>query len=91
MEGTKPNEKYEPLLAYCLLTFCSTQTSGRKSTSGAGFIGQEIVAGRSVGDCSRTVSGFSVQIFVMSMDPFGRTGVRGVAVVTGSTLVTISV
>ena len=67
------------------------QTSGRKSTLGAGLIGRESVAGRSVGDCSRMVSGSFVQIFVMSADPFGRAGVRGVTVVTGSILMTISV
>ena len=48
------------------------QISGRKSTLGAGLIGREIVAGRSVGDCSRMVSGSFVQFFVMSADLCGK-------------------
>jgi hypothetical protein len=36
---------------------------GRKSTLGAGLIGQEIVAGRSVGDFSRMVSGSSTWLW----------------------------
>ena len=39
------------------------QTPGWKSTLGAGLIGQEIVAGRSVGDCSRMVSGSSTWLW----------------------------
>ena len=63
------------------------QTSGRKSTLGAGLIGRESVAGRSVGDCSRMVSGSFVQIFVMSANPFGRAGVRAVYLRTKDTLI----
>jgi hypothetical protein len=56
------------------------------------LIGWKNVAGRSVGHCSRMVSGSFVQIFAMGTDPFGRAGVcGGVTVVTGNILMTISV